>query len=179
MSPKSSRSNTMADVFPLFYFHFFTFVEPLLTIFGSIYATFSPLQYFKELVPIAVASPPLDINVHRAGIMAVRQLGSCFFLIALVGSVFLRKMATTLKDQPQILESLVATYLWCLAVADLTHVGCTLFDVGTYVAIRPSLWNQLVFGNVAITFLLFVVRLAWFNKIARDSVAPSETKKRA
>ncbi|SCV71316.1 BQ2448_2904 [Microbotryum intermedium] len=177
MSPKST-TNTPANVLPFFYFHFFTFVEPLLTIFGSIYATFSPLQYYTELVPIAVASPPLAINVHPAGIMAVRQLGSCFFLLALVGSVFLRHMATTLKDQPRILETLVASYLWCLAVADLTHIGYTLFDVGTYVAIRPSLWNQLVFGNVAITSFLLVVRITWFYEIARGSVSRTETKKR-
>ena len=55
--------------------------------------------------------------------MAVRQLGSCFFLFALMACVLLPAMQRTLRSQPEELEQLVRAYLMCLAAADLT-VSC-------------------------------------------------------
>lgn len=52
--------------------------------------------------------------------MATRQLGSCFFLFALFGSVLLPRMRTVLHADARSFELFVETYLACLALADLT-----------------------------------------------------------
>lgn len=62
-------------VFPWYYHAFFTLVEPALTLGGAAWAIFSPDDYHRELIPVAVAAKPSLI--HPSSVMAVRQLGSC------------------------------------------------------------------------------------------------------
>lgn len=64
-----------SQILPWHYYHFFTFVEPALTIGGAVYAIFSPRRYHLELIPSLVMAGP--ITSHPASIMAIRQLGSC------------------------------------------------------------------------------------------------------
>ncbi|GAA5886856.1 hypothetical protein JCM16303_006735 [Sporobolomyces ruberrimus] len=158
------------DPLPRPYFLFFSLVEPLLTYIGSIYATLSPSTYFTSLYPPSLYPPPLVHAIHPASIMATRQLGSCFFLFALMGSIMLPRVRNVLNDKPKEFESFIEAYLACLALADLTHIGFTLYDLGFEGATQPlTHWNQLVVGNVVITIGLFLVRMMWFAGIARSS----------
>ncbi|GAA5912758.1 uncharacterized protein JCM6883_006224 [Sporobolomyces salmoneus] len=156
------------DPLPTPYFLFFSVVEPFLTYLGAAYAVFTPVEYFVALYPPLLKAPPVGSKVHPASVMATRQLGSCFFLFALMGSIMLPRVRNLLKDQPRVLESFVQAYLGCLALADLTHIGFTLYDLGLEGTLKPSIWNQLVFGNVVITLGLFVVRMMWFAGVARS-----------
>lgn len=108
------------DPLPAPYFLFFSVLEPLLTFAGAGYAIFTPLPYYIALYPPSLLAPPTAKATHVAAIMAVRQLGSCFFLFALMGCVLLPAMRRTLEDRPTELETLVQAYLACLAAADLT-----------------------------------------------------------
>jgi hypothetical protein len=58
--------------------------------------------------------------------------------------------------------SLIRIFFAILAFFDLSHVGLTLSDLGYDGAFDPARWNQLVFGNVVITLVLFAWRVAWF-----------------
>ena len=71
-------------------------------------------------------------------------------------------------------------YLLCLAAADLTHIGFTLFDIylaGGMAAVSDvARWNQLVWGNVGITTVLFAWRCAWLAGVGRSQIAYSAAK---
>ncbi|GAA5926123.1 uncharacterized protein JCM15063_000191 [Sporobolomyces koalae] len=163
--------SNISDPLPRPYFLFFSILEPALTYIGAAYAVLTPSSYFSDLFPLSLA-PRALVPLHPAAVMATRQLGSCFFLFALMGSFLLPRMRTVLKAHPHQLERLVETYLACLAAADLTHIGFTLFDLGFEGSSKPFVhWNQLVIGNVVITIGLFVVRMMWFAKVGRSSSA--------
>ncbi|GAA5986047.1 hypothetical protein JCM10908_006384 [Rhodotorula pacifica] len=164
---RQSVSKAGRDPLPTAYYIFFSVVEPLLTFAGAGRAYFDSTQYFLELYPHKLTAAPKLAGLHPAAPMAVRQLGSCFFLFALMGCVLLPAMRRTLKDQPTELERLVKAYLACLAAADLTHIGATLYDLGPQGARNIAVWNVLTWGNIGITAVLFTVRMLWFTGIAR------------
>ncbi|GAA5961949.1 hypothetical protein JCM8115_001623 [Rhodotorula mucilaginosa] len=176
MPSSTALKGPRRDPLPSAYYVFFAVVEPLLTFAGAARAYFDSAQYFVELYPpkLAVAPPPQLATLHPAAAMAVRQLGSCFFLFALMACVLLPAMRRTLKSRPEELEQLVRAYLACLAAADLTHIGATLWDLGLDGARDIAAWNVLVWGNVGITAVLFTVRMMWFTGIARGSAAPAK-----
>ncbi|GAA5847655.1 hypothetical protein JCM3766R1_002440 [Sporobolomyces carnicolor] len=159
---------TSNDPLPRAYFLFFAVVEPVLTYIGAAYAALTPVEYFVALFPPSLKRPPLASALHPASVMATRQLGSCFFLFALFGSVLLPTIRGSLRDQPEKLDQVCRAYLGCLALADLTHIGFTLYDLGFEGSTSPSTWNQLVVGNVVITVGLFIVRMLWFAGVARS-----------
>ncbi|BGP18424.1 hypothetical protein JCM10213_001671 [Rhodosporidiobolus nylandii] len=163
------------DPLPRSYFLFFTVLEPFLTILGSLYAIFRPATYFSSLFPPTLAPPPMED--HPASLMAVRQLGSCFFLFAILGATLLR--VVNRESEPKAVEKVTRVYLACLAAADLTHIGFTLFDLGLTGTLSPfEHWNQLVFGNVVITAALFAVRMMWFTGVGRDVVREEGKERR-
>ncbi|KAI5481874.1 BTB domain and ankyrin repeat containing protein [Pseudohyphozyma bogoriensis] len=84
-----------------------------------------------------------------------------------------RKINATLRSQPALLESIVSTYLTALAIADLTHIGFTFYDLGLPGTLDVKNWNTLVWGNCVITFCLFIVRMMWFAGIGRASAIGS------
>ncbi|BGP26530.1 hypothetical protein JCM10295v2_005483 [Rhodotorula toruloides] len=171
-SPVESPTSPF-DPLPSPYFLFFSVVEPLFTFAGAAYAIFTPLPYYVALYPASLLAPPNPKTTHVAATMVVRQLGSCFFLFALMGCVLLPAMRRMLKDRPAELETLVQAYLTCLAAADLTHIGFTLFDLGLEGSVAPSGWNALVWGNAGITSVLFLVRMLWMAGVARGSTRPA------
>ncbi|BGP02107.1 hypothetical protein NBRC10513v2_005755 [Rhodotorula toruloides] len=178
--PSSVNSPTPCfDPLPSPYFLFFSVLEPLLTFAGAAYAIFTPLPYYIALYPPSLLAPPTAKSTHVAAIMVVRQLGSCFFLFALMGCVLLPAMRRTLKDRPAELETLVQAYLTCLAAADLTHIGFTLFDLGLTGSLAPSGWNALVWGNVGVTSVLFLVRTLWMAEVGRGSARQSGAERKS
>ncbi|GAA5882463.1 hypothetical protein JCM3774_001128 [Rhodotorula dairenensis] len=173
MSSSSSSNlkmrNSGLEPLPTTYYLFFAVVEPLLTFAGAGRAYFDAAQYFVELYPARLTTAPtLKVaGLHPAAPTAVRQLGSCFFLFALLACILLPTMRRTLANQPAELERLVKAYLGCLAAADLTHIGATMWDLGPQGSQNVSAWNVLTWGNIGITAVLFSVRMLWFIGIAR------------
>ncbi|GAA6012309.1 hypothetical protein JCM10207_002797 [Rhodosporidiobolus poonsookiae] len=158
---------------PTPYYLFFTLLEPVLTLIGAWLAISSPSSYFLSLYPPNVLPPAFsavkEADLHPAAPMQTRQLGSCFFLFALMGLVVLPRVERVLRSRPAEMEKIVKAYLGCLAAADLTHIGFTLLDLPPSARFAVSHWNQLVWGNVAITAGLFVVRGMWFAGVGRAS----------
>ncbi|BGP42107.1 hypothetical protein JCM10450v2_006193 [Rhodotorula kratochvilovae] len=170
MPPRSS-SNPATDPFPTPYFLFFAVLEPLLTLIGAAKAALFPAHFHSTLIPLTLGAPPLDPKAaHAATIMAVRQLGNTYGLVALIGAVLLPTLRRTLTDRPRELEAILRAYFCCLAFADVTHIALTLFDLGREIALSPlTHWNQLVWGNVGITAGLFVVRCLWLRGVGRGT----------
>lgn len=116
----SSRPRPPFDPFPAPYFLFFAGVEPFLTIIGALKAVLFPAHFHSTLVPASLAPLLEPKTAHAASIMAVRQLGNTYGLLALVASVVLPTMRHTLAGRPAELEACLRAYLVCLAVADVT-----------------------------------------------------------
>jgi hypothetical protein len=150
---------------PPIYYHYFLTIEPALTLIAAAYSIFGTSTYFKSLIPSSDLYPA-PTEFHPATSMAIRQLGSCYFLLGLLATFLLRTLNDQLAAQPVILERIMSTYLTCLATADITHVLLTALDLG-WNALDLTSWNLLIFGNVAITVLLFIGRMCWFAKMGR------------
>jgi len=161
-------STSSYDAFPPFFYYFFCYVEPFLTYAGSFSAVWDPAKYYHDLVPLTLAPEVDPQDVHTAGKMAIRQLGSCFFLFATIAFFFIRPMSGLLRNQPSLLYSLIASYLFSLAAADLTHIFFTMYDLGYEGTVDVSNWNLLVWGNIGITTGLFVTRMSWFLVVGRE-----------
>lgn len=58
------------------------------------------------------------------------------------------------------------------------HIGFTLYDLGPFVT-DPSTWTTLVWGNVGITSVLFVVRTLWFLGVGRDRLIGRQRSRQA
>ncbi|POY71622.1 hypothetical protein BMF94_5315 [Rhodotorula taiwanensis] len=174
MTAPPAASSRHSDPLPKAYYLFFAVIEPLLTFAGAGRAYFDSARYFVELYPEDLVIAPKLASLHPAALMAVRQLGSCFFLFAMMACVLLPAMRRTLKNQPKELEQLVRAYLFCLAAADLTHIGATLYDLGPEGATRLGSWNVLTWGNVGITVVLFAWRMCWIAGVGRSRLPNSK-----
>ncbi|GAA6048814.1 hypothetical protein JCM3770_003635 [Rhodotorula araucariae] len=165
MQPRS----VSRDPFPTPYFLFFAVVEPLLTIAGAAKAVLFPAYFHSTLFPLTLGVPPLDPTAaHAATVMAVRQLGNTYGLLALVAAVLLPTIRRNLAGRPVELEAILRAYLGCLAFADVTHIALTLFDLGREGTLAPFRhWNTLVWGNVGVTAGLFAVRCLWLSGVGR------------
>ncbi|KAK0563056.1 hypothetical protein OC861_005014 [Tilletia horrida] len=173
---------SLADPFPLPWYIFFGIVEPISVFAGATYALAFQQKYHYELVPPAfVVSkpklltklvktaqgsilPPLDAPTS----MGLSQLGSCYILIMLNSALMLYAFRTFIKD-PIALRKVLVYFFVVLGVADWTHIGLTFFGLpGNSQAeklallMRPEGWNSLLFGNIAITLMLFCCRLGWY-----------------
>lgn len=73
-----------SDPLPKAYYLSFAVIEPLLTFAGAGRAYFDSARYFVELYPEDLAIAPKLASLHPAAPMAVRQLGSCFFMFAMM-----------------------------------------------------------------------------------------------
>ncbi|GAA5934971.1 hypothetical protein JCM3775_004662 [Rhodotorula graminis] len=180
-TPSSSRtSSPRLDPFPTPYYLFFAGAEPFLTIVGALKAVLHPAHFHSTLIPVSLA-PLLEAKTAHAGsIMAVRQLGNTYGLLALVAATVLPAMRRTLAGRPVELEAILRAYLGALAFADITHIGLTLYDLGLEGSLHPlKHWNQLVWGNVGITACLFAVRSLWFLGVGRTSASASLRRDRS
>jgi hypothetical protein len=162
---------------PPIYYHYFLTIEPALTLIAAAYSICLTSTYFNSLIPSSDLYPA-PTEFHPATSMAIRQLGSCYFLLGLLATFLLRTLNDQLAAQPVILERIMSTYLTCLATADIIHVLLTALDLGWDRAldlIDLTSWNLLIFGNVAITVLLFIGRMCWSAKMGRITV-PTKSK---
>ncbi|KAE8243674.1 hypothetical protein A4X13_0g6992 [Tilletia indica] len=176
---------TQADPFPLPWYIFFGIVEPISVVAGATYALAFQQKYHYELVPPSFVVPKPNLlgkiaktaqptvtavlpTLDAPTSMGLSQLGSCYILILLNSSLMLYAFRTYIKDR-RALRNVLVYFFIVLGVADWTHIGLTFYGLpepvsGSKVSLllRPEGWNSLLFGNIAITFMLFCCRLAWY-----------------
>ncbi|KAH8928454.1 hypothetical protein BT69DRAFT_1277055 [Atractiella rhizophila] len=155
-------SNT--NPFPTPFYLFFCWVEPLLTYIGVWKTLSDPALYFRTLIPAHRIWPAASASriVGNNATMAIRQLGGCYFILANMGFFLLRPLLPRLRQHPSLLHAVLFRYLAILAISDVIHIGLTFYDLGLEGTKDWRRWNQLVWGNVGVTTVLFVGRTAWF-----------------
>jgi hypothetical protein len=75
-------------------------------------------------------------------LLVAQQLGNCYFLAFLVALAVLYTTAEL---------AVVRNYLRALWIADITHVGLTLYALGYERSVNVAGWNATTWGNVGIT----------------------------
>lgn len=78
-------------------------------------------------------------------LLVAQQLGNCYFLAFLIA---LAVLYTTTE------LAVVRNYLKALWIADITHVGLTLYALGYDRSIAVADWNAMAWGNVGVTVSL-------------------------
>lgn len=140
-------------------------------------------------------------QLDAASQMALAQLGSCYFLIMLNSALMFYAIKRWFSQQPVAQERVLYYLFTVLGVADWTHILLTIHFLpnpsGSSNALSAfasklwilttdmQAWNSLLFGNIVITFLLFVARAAWWVGLGRDRffggsvpAVPSDSKSR-
>ena len=96
------------------------------------------------------------------------QLGNCYGLLALIGVGILYQTNEA---------KVVRNFLVACAVADVGHLWVTYTVVGHTNFVNIQTWNSLAWGNIGITTLLFVVRMAYLSGfIGKDRIVVSARK---
>ncbi|KAK9899735.1 hypothetical protein P389DRAFT_192046 [Cystobasidium minutum MCA 4210] len=155
------------DVLPGPLYNFFVYVEPLATIAGSVYAWTMPELYYRNLLP---SSSLLERLTHagppQAGVMAIRQLGNCYIILACMSYFVLPKIVQLGAKDLRSTTHLLRTFFAILAFADITHIVATLVDLGE-ARWHPATWNMLAHGNTTLVVVLFAFRMWYFAYSSR------------
>lgn len=80
-----------------------------------------------------------------SNLLVAQQLGNCYFLAFLIA---LAVLYTTTE------LAVVRNYLKALWIADITHVGLTLYSLGYERSVAVHEWNAMAWGNVGVTVRL-------------------------
>ncbi|KXN89818.1 hypothetical protein AN958_04822 [Leucoagaricus sp. SymC.cos] len=159
----------MTDNFPALpglYRLVFLHLEPMSTFIPvlSVWITPGVDWFYHEQIPSSAPAPPLLDNRTR---MIISQLVNCYLLLGLLSSIVFRAVRNTLPNNPIAQERLIGASLLALAIADVTHILATFFGLPEHLRYSPQNWNGMTHGNITITGLLFLTRLAWFLGIGR------------
>ncbi|KAF6766415.1 hypothetical protein DFP72DRAFT_17644 [Ephemerocybe angulata] len=100
--------------------------------------------------------------------MALWHLGNCYFLLALISSCVLRAVRDALRGNPAAQEHIIAAVFLALGIADLTHVGSTIYWLPADLRVSPLKWNATTHGNITAVVGLFAMRVAWYLGVGRS-----------
>ncbi|EMD41381.1 hypothetical protein CERSUDRAFT_128116 [Gelatoporia subvermispora B] len=157
----------MADfaALPGFYQLLFLHIEPISTILTAVLIWFFPgaAWFHGELIPSIESISPMD----ERSVMAVWQLGNCYFLLGLISTFVFRAVRDALPNNPVAQERIIGASFLALAIADVTHMLWTFIGLPESLRYDPLRWNSMVHGNITFVIVLLSGRLAWFAGIGR------------
>ncbi|KAI1392580.1 uncharacterized protein F4822DRAFT_425782 [Hypoxylon trugodes] len=158
----------MASQLPAFPRTIFTIVEPLSLIAGFISPFLNPSWFIDSQLDIPASDiVPRDDNARLIAL----QLGNAYFLLFLLGVAVLYT-TTELK--------VVRNYLVALWIADISHVGVTVWLLGYDRTLDVGSWNAVTWGNVGFTSFLWLSRTLYFlGLFGQDRKAVAGSKKKA
>jgi hypothetical protein len=138
-----------------------------LSVAGFIFPILSPKYFIGSQLPSSSLSitqqtilSGVVVNDPTAKLITW-QLGNCYLLFAFVG-VFILNTTTELK--------VVRAYLFALWLGDIGHLGITLYAMGLDGILDFGNWSSVVWGNIGITFFLFIVRSLYLQGFLDDKV---------
>ena len=141
----------------------FTILEPLSLLAGFIAPLYNTSYFVSAQVPSAI--PIILTSTDR--VLAL-QLGNCYGLVGLIGVGVL--YATS---EPKVARN----YLIACAVADLGHLWATYAVIGHQNFMDLGNWNSMAWGNIGITFVLFIFRVLYLvGLLGQDRVIKSVRK---
>jgi hypothetical protein len=105
-------------------------------------AIFSPEWFISQQIDQVGAR---HVSATDSNLLVAQQLGNCYFLAFLVA---LAVLYTTTE------LAVVRNYLKALWIADITHVGLTMYALGYDRSVDVAGWNAMTWGNVGVTVSL-------------------------
>lgn len=157
----------MAARLPAFPRLVFTVIEPLSLICGSLPALFAPDWFIREQIAepahpsgsatsavsaASIASASVTVSDHAR--LVAQQLGNTYGLLFLIGVAVLYT-STELR--------VVRNYLVALLIADVGHVGLTIWGLGLDQFWAVDGWNAMTWGNIGATSFLAFTRVAYLR----------------
>ncbi|KAI0042240.1 hypothetical protein FA95DRAFT_1682648 [Auriscalpium vulgare] len=152
---------------PGLYQALFLYIEPASTIllFFMIWLVPGAAWFHHELIPDGTPAPAaLDDRTT----MVIWQLGNCCLLFAMLSSFVFRAVRDALPENPAAQERILGAHLFCMTIADATHIGATFAGLPEYLRYTPQSWNAMAHGNISYVVVLLLVRTAWFLGIGRQ-----------
>jgi hypothetical protein len=108
-----------------------------LSVAGSVAAIFSPEWFISQQIDEALPASTTESNL-----LVAQQLGNCYLLAFFVALAVLY----TTSEPP-----VVRNYLKALWLADISHVGLTMYALGYERSVAFTDWNLTTWGNIGIT----------------------------
>lgn len=115
---------------------------------GAVAPFISPDWFIEE----QIASTAAIVHTDNSRLVAL-QLGNAYGLLFLLGVAVLYT-TTELR--------VVRSYLWALWLADLSHMGVTVYLMGLDRFLAVGDWNAMTWGNIGATAFLCFTRSAYF-----------------
>lgn len=156
----------MASQLPAFPRVVFTIIEPISLIAGAVAPFISPDWFIEEQISANTAAAAI-VHSDNSRLVAL-QLGNAYGLLFLLGVAVLY---TTSELQ------VVRNYLVALWLADLSHIGVTVYLMGLDGFLAVGDWNAMTWGNIGATAFLCLTRSAYFLGLFGGSTHSSAVKK--
>ncbi|KAK3307202.1 uncharacterized protein B0T15DRAFT_510502 [Chaetomium strumarium] len=151
---------------PTFPLLVFGIIEPLLLVWAYIIGMGNPHEYLAKQIP---GGSPSTTSFSPQAEGVTLQLINVFLLLAPMAVI------CCFSSDP----ATVKGYLFAVALADYGHMYATYRAVGEEVFFNTSLWNDMVWGGVAVNATLNVLRwLTLFGAFGRIAPAAGKAKKR-
>ncbi|OAX81031.1 hypothetical protein ACJ72_04633 [Emergomyces africanus] len=154
----------MNTILPLWPHIVFAVLEPISLIAGFCFAIFNNAKFVAGQTPNSLTPSELPLSTQAIS----SQLGNLYLLLMVVGVGVLYS-----TSEPKV----VRNYLIALAVGDLGHIYATYWFIGFDDLINVMEWNDLMWGNIGFTGILFVNRIAYLLGMFGPAESPNGTKK--
>ena len=141
----------MAAILPPFPRFIFTILEPFSLIVAPIVCALDQQKFVASQLPSTSMNIKL-YDVTPTDQILVLQLANMFGVIGFIGIMVLY---TTSESK------VVYRYLFACALGDLGHLAAVIYVMGLEDAINVRAWNDLAWGNIGFTVLIFGIRVGY------------------
>ncbi|EUC53824.1 transmembrane protein, putative, partial [Rhizoctonia solani AG-3 Rhs1AP] len=162
----------MFNAFPGLYGLVFLSLEPASTLIPAIATVFVPggaAWFYNEQVPGGAIQ---TLNGPHTWMM-LGQLVNAYSTIGMLSAFGFRAVKRALPKNPVAQEQIIGATLAILAASDIAHIIATVAALPWEVISNPSVWNGTTYGNLVGSAFFFVLRMAWFAGIGRQTVTSS------
>ncbi len=146
-------SESSTPSIPIFYRTFFTYVDPLVALWGAYMNFFTPDTVLNSFVPNATRNPAHD--------MLFQQLGGGLLNIAFVSAVLLRHTSDI---------KIWKIVQWSILIVDVVGLYSLWDALGRQGRLDPRGWRGEDWGCVGITGSVTVLRMMFIAEVSFESV---------
>lgn len=93
------------------------------------------------------------------------QLGNAYLLLMFIGLFVLNTMR-----EPRVVHA----YVWALWLGDIGHIAVCSWNMGVYGLLDIQAWTPVIWGNIAVTILLFLSRSAYLAGFLGEDLSPQQ-----
>ena len=156
----------MAAILPAVPRFVFTIFEPLSLAAGFIAPIVDTQNFVNQQIPSTLLSTPLTTTNQVIAL----QLANVYGLVGMIGIGVLYSTSEAI---------VVRNYLLACAIADVGHLWFTYEGMGYDAFVDVQGWNSLAWGNIGVTFFLFIVRVLYLAGAFGEDRVVRSTKEAA